>query len=111
MSLEVSKLVVLAVGLALRDILAVQFQEDDEEPPEDMPSWMSTSPLKLSFLHKVLDSWEIHLKKGEEDEASAEEPTRGRTRSGQKEKKKEKAKQKSKEMSSDSNKDGNDQRP
>ena len=109
---EISELVVLAVGLALRDILAVQFQEEDEQLPEDMPSWVSTSPLKLKFLHKVLECWEIQLKVTEE-EISAEEQTRGRTRSAQKEGKKKKEKNKSKTVGSDSdgNVDVDEQRP
>jgi hypothetical protein len=55
-----AELVVLSMGLVLRDIYAVHFQEEDEYP-EDMPVWVQCSPHNIDGMHRLLEVWGMQL--------------------------------------------------
>ena len=55
-----AELVVLTMGLAIRDMAAVHFVEDDEFPP-DFPAWVQQSPFELSDLNWLMNVWGKHL--------------------------------------------------
>jgi hypothetical protein len=88
MGLETALLVVLAMGLALRDLHAVNFQQNDGPDPEDMPTWVSGSPLKIEHIHKVLELWATQLEPVEYENGdgggNGDLRSKRRTRSGAK---------------------------
>ncbi|KAH9986044.1 hypothetical protein BJV77DRAFT_1071175 [Russula vinacea] len=49
-----AELVVLSMGLALRDINAAHF---NEELPEDAPDWLKVSPLDINSAHRLSEIW------------------------------------------------------
>jgi hypothetical protein len=55
-----AELVVLTMGLAIRDIAAIHFVEDDEYPP-DFPAWVQRSSFELSDSNRLLSIWGKHL--------------------------------------------------
>jgi hypothetical protein len=58
MSSDQAELVVLSIGLTLRDISAVQFLEGDEE---DIPEWVQQSPYNIEQAHTLLEVWSHQL--------------------------------------------------
>jgi hypothetical protein len=60
-----AQFVVLCMGLALRDVAAVEFQEPGTPYPADMPEWVKASPWKTKDMHDVLEEWAKQLE--EED--------------------------------------------
>jgi hypothetical protein len=63
-----AQLVVLSIGLALRDIEAVHFHEDGEVYPEDVPEWVKTSPYEIGTMERLLNTWAHQLDVTEEQE-------------------------------------------
>jgi hypothetical protein len=55
-----AELVVLSMGLALRDISAVQFVEEDDFP-EDFPNWVKSSPLSIVDGEGIMNIWREQL--------------------------------------------------
>jgi hypothetical protein len=55
-----AELVVLSMGLAIRDMAAIHFIEDNEFPP-DFPVWVQQSPFDLSDVNRLLTIWVKHL--------------------------------------------------
>ena len=55
-----ASLVVLSMGLALRDITIVHFQ-DDYDFAEDVPDWVQSSPFIMQDAHKLLEVWKRQL--------------------------------------------------
>jgi hypothetical protein len=51
-----AELVVLSMGLALRDMSAVQFVEE-EDFPEDFPDWVKSSPFGIMDAEKIMNLW------------------------------------------------------
>jgi hypothetical protein len=51
-----AQLVVLSIGLALRDISAIHFNEGDEYP-EDVPEWAQQSSYNIEIANKLLNVW------------------------------------------------------
>lgn len=51
-----AELVVLSMGLAIRDMHAVQFVEGDEFP-EDYPDWVRASPFGVSDANRLMEIW------------------------------------------------------
>lgn len=99
MGLETALLVILAMGLALRDIHAIHFVEDGQPDPEDMPTWVGGSPLKVEQIHKVMETWGNQLGPVEYEEEDREEGgSKRKTRSAKGEGK---AKGKGKEIDND----------
>jgi hypothetical protein len=71
-----AQLVVLSIGLALRDIEAVHFHEDGEIYPEDVPEWVKTSPYEIGTSERLLHTWAQQLEVAEEQEERNETPGR-----------------------------------
>jgi hypothetical protein len=55
-----AELVVLSMGLALRDMSAVQFVEEDNFP-EDFPDWVKSSPLNITDGEGIMNIWREQL--------------------------------------------------
>ena len=55
-----AELVVLSMGLAIRDMAAIHFIEDNEFPP-DFPYWVQQSPFELSDVNRLMTVWGMHL--------------------------------------------------
>jgi hypothetical protein len=49
-----AELVILSMGLALRDIPAAHF---NEELPKDAPDWVKESALDIGVAHRLTDIW------------------------------------------------------
>jgi hypothetical protein len=64
-------LVVLSMGLALRDIAMVHFHEDGDYA-DDVPDWVQSSPFHMQDAHKLLEIWKRQLPA--EDASEEEEP-------------------------------------
>lgn len=54
------ELIVLSMGLALHDIFAVQFFED-EDYSIDRPNWVKSSPLGITDAEELMDLWRKQL--------------------------------------------------
>jgi hypothetical protein len=67
-----AELVVLSMGLALRDISATHFVEDDDFP-DDFPEWLKTSPFGISDGEAIMSLWNAQLS-AEEDSADVTDP-------------------------------------
>src|SRR5882757_1994037 len=52
-----AQLVILSIGLALRDISLVQFHEEGEIYAEDVPDWVKQSPHEFSTGQRLLTTW------------------------------------------------------
>lgn len=55
-----AELVVLSMGLAIRDMAAIHFVEDDDFP-RDFPAWVRQSPFGLSEVNRLMNIWNKHL--------------------------------------------------
>jgi hypothetical protein len=55
-----AELVVLSMGLALRDIFAAQFIEEDDDS-NDCPDWIRSSPLRITDGEELMDLWKKQL--------------------------------------------------
>jgi hypothetical protein len=81
MSSDQAELVVLSIGLTLRDIAAVQFIEGDEE---DVPEWVQHSPYNMEQAHKLLEVWSQQLpvedSSGEESSVAPEPTGKGKAK-------------------------------
>lgn len=55
-----ASLVILSMGLALRDIAIVHFREDGD-PADDVPDWVQSSPFNMQDAHKLLEIWKRQL--------------------------------------------------
>ena len=55
-----AELVVLSIGLAIRDFAAIHFIEDDEFPP-DFPTWVQSSPFGIPDINRLMTVWSKHL--------------------------------------------------
>jgi hypothetical protein len=51
-----AELVVLSMGLAIRDMHAVHFVEGDKFL-EDYPNWVQSSPFTVSNVNRLMDIW------------------------------------------------------
>jgi hypothetical protein len=114
MGMEPASLVMLAMGLALRDVYAAHIREDGKADPEDMPSWVSGSPLKVEQIQKVMEKWATQLGPVEyedEDEEGGRRKTRGSEKRKESGKGKGKEKEKEKESDGQSDDAGEDKRP
>ena len=60
---ENAHLIMLGMGLALRDVEAVNANAD----PGDKPQWVHHSPLKREHIQKVMESWAAQLGEPESD--------------------------------------------
>jgi hypothetical protein len=67
-----SELVVLSMGLALRDISAVHFVEGDDFP-NDFPEWVKESPFVILDGERIMGIWSEQLP-AEKHSADVEDP-------------------------------------
>jgi hypothetical protein len=70
---EQAELVVLCMGLALRDVAAVNFSKPGTERPADQPEWVRNSPWEVDYIHEVLDEWVKQLDAAGEESSSHED--------------------------------------
>jgi hypothetical protein len=77
---ETALLIILAMGLALRDIHAIHFQGDGQPDPKDMPAWVSSSPITVQQMHKVMETWGNQLGPVEFEENNGEGSGKRKTR-------------------------------
>ena len=69
-----AELVVLSIGLAIRDMAAIHFVEDDEFP-SDFPHWVQQSPFGISDVNRLMDVWAQQLPKTSNNSEDAMEVT------------------------------------
>jgi hypothetical protein len=80
-----AELVVLSMGLALRDISAVQFLEEDET---DCPDWIRSSPLRITDGEELMDLWKKQLPAEEKVSAEVSDPKgKGKAKAAQRKRK------------------------
>jgi hypothetical protein len=70
---EPAELVVLCMGLALRDVAAVVSSNPDTERPADEPEWVRNSPWEVDYIDEVLDEWVKQLDTAGEESSSHED--------------------------------------
>jgi hypothetical protein len=61
MSKDQAILVVLSIGLALREIHTVHFLDPDGDARDDLPQWILKSPHSLTHSNKLLHTWKRQL--------------------------------------------------
>jgi hypothetical protein len=59
-----AQFIVLCMGLALRDVAAVHFVEQDSEYAADMPEWVKASPWTIKDMHDIMELWGRQLEDG-----------------------------------------------
>ena len=60
MGSDYAKLTVLSIGLALRDMAAAHFLEEDEDI-EGVPDWVKASPFHMGDVQSLMRAWAKQL--------------------------------------------------
>ena len=77
------ELIILAMGLALREVERVQFIEPGQDFPGDMPAWVRNSPWEISDILSVVEIWETAIPEesgGEDQQVDADPKGKGKKR-------------------------------
>lgn len=74
-----SEHVVLFMGLALRDISAVQFVKGDDDP-KDYPDWVKSSPLGIMHGEDLMSIWRMQLPEEKESVDDSDPKGKGKAK-------------------------------
>lgn len=75
-----AQFVVLCMGLALRDVSATHFTDEEEGAvvAGDLPPWVKMSPWKMADIHEVMEVWGQQLGEDDMDVESSDEDKGGK---------------------------------